>query len=82
MISFAKFKGPTRLAISNLFGLIPDPLRSAWHGPNITYFARVCCNLAKLTARMFPLSGINEALYSAVRWNRKGFIAAVGAITI
>jgi hypothetical protein len=72
MISFAKFKGPTRLAISNLFGLLPDPLRSAWHGPNITYFARVCCDLAKLYGALFPLIGINEALYSAVRWNRKG----------
>jgi len=72
MISFAKFKGPTRLSISNLFGLIPDPLRSAWHGPNITYFARVCCDIAKLWGAQFPLIGINEALYSAVRWNRKG----------
>jgi hypothetical protein len=72
MISFAKFKGPTRLGISNLFGLIPDPLRSAWHGPNVTYFARVCCNIAKLYGALFPLSGINEALFSAVRWNRKG----------
>jgi hypothetical protein len=72
MISFAKFKGPTRLAISNLFGLIPDPLRSAWHGPNITYFARVCCDLAKLYGALFPLIGLNEALYSAVRWNRGG----------
>jgi sirohydrochlorin ferrochelatase len=72
MISFAKFKGPTRLSISNLFGLIPDPLRSAWHGPNITYFARVCCNLVKLYGALFPLIGLNEALYSAVRWNRKG----------
>jgi hypothetical protein len=72
IISFAKFKGPTRLGISNLFGLIPDPLRSGWHGPNITYFARVCCNLAKLYGALFTLSGLNEALYSAVRWNRKG----------
>jgi len=72
MISFAKFKGPTRLAISNLFGLIPDPLRSSWHGPNITYFARVCCDVAKSYGALFPLIGINEALYSAVRWNRKG----------
>ncbi len=72
MISFAKFKGPTRLAISNLFGLIPDPLRSNWHGPNITYFARVCCDVAKTYGALFPIIGINEALYSAVRWNRKG----------
>jgi hypothetical protein len=72
MITFAKFKGPTRLGISNLFGLLPEPLRAAWHGPNITYFARVCCDLAKLYGGLFQLCGINEALYSGVRWNRQG----------
>jgi len=72
MISYAKFKGPTRLAISNFFGLLPEPLRSTWHGPNITYFARVCCDIAKLYASLFDLSAINEALYTAVRWNRQG----------
>jgi hypothetical protein len=72
MISFAKFKGPTRLSISNMFGLLPEPLRAAWHGPNITYFARVCCDLAKLYGSLFQLRGINEALYTAVRWNRQG----------
>jgi len=72
MISFAKFKGPTRLGISNLFGLIPEPLRAAWHGPNITYFARVCCDLAKIYGALFPLYGLNEGLYTAVRWNRQG----------
>jgi sirohydrochlorin ferrochelatase len=72
MISFAKFKGPTRLGISNLFGLIPEPLRDAWHGPNITYIARVCCDLAKLYGALFPLCGLNEGLYTAVRWNRQG----------
>jgi len=71
-ISCARFKGPTRLGISNLFGLIPEPLRAAWHGPNITYFARVCCDLAKLYGAFFPLCGLNEGLYIAVRWNRKG----------
>ena len=72
MISFAKFKGPTRLTISNMFGLLPQPLRDAWHGPNITYMARVCCDLAKLYGALFELHGIAEALYSAVRWNRQG----------
>ena len=72
LVSFAKFKGPTRLAISNLFGLLPEPLRAAWHGPNLTYLARVCCDLAKLYGAIFPLCGLNEALYSAVRWNRHG----------
>jgi hypothetical protein len=72
MISFAKFKGPTRLAISNMFGLLPEPLRASWHGPNITWFARVCCELTKLYGALFPLCGVNEALYTAVRWNRQG----------
>jgi len=55
-----------------MFGLLPQPLRAAWHGPNITWFARVCCDLAKLYSSLFPLCGINEALYTAVRWNRQG----------
>ena len=71
-LSFARFKGPTRLAISNLFGLIPAPLRSAWHGANITDFASVCCDLAKLYGALFPMFGVVEALHTAVRWNRKG----------
>lgn len=72
LISFAKFKGPTRLGISNLFGLIPHPLRDAWHGPNITWFARVCCGLAKIYGSYFELCGVVEGLFSAVRWNRNG----------
>jgi sirohydrochlorin ferrochelatase len=72
MISFAKFKGPTRLAVSNMFGLLPEPLRAAWHGPNITYFAQVCCDLARLYGSLFPVCGVNEAVYAAVRWNRQG----------
>jgi hypothetical protein len=28
--------------------------------------------LAKLYGSLFPLSGINEALHTAVRWNRQG----------
>jgi len=71
-LSFARFKGPTRLGISNLFGLIPAPLRTAWHGANITDFASVCCDLARLYASLFPMFGVVEALHSAVRWNRKG----------
>ena len=54
LISYARFKGPTRLSLSNLFGLLPDPLRSRWHGPNITCFARVCCGLAKLYEWSIP----------------------------
>ena len=72
ILSFARFKGPTRLGISNLFGLIPTPLRSAWHGPDITHFSSVCCDLAKLYSCLFPTYSVVEALHSAVRWDRKG----------
>ena len=72
LLSFARFKGPTRLGISNLFGLIPHPLRSAWHGPNITHFASVCCDIARLYESLFQLFGLVEAFVSAVRWDRKG----------
>jgi hypothetical protein len=72
LISFARFKGPTRLGISNLFGLIPHPLRTAWHGADITEFASGCCDLARLYGALFPLFGFVEAFDSAVRWDRKG----------
>jgi hypothetical protein len=72
LISFARFKGPTRLGLANLFGLIPHPLRTAWHGPDITAFASVCCDLARLYGSLFPLFGLVEAFDSAVRWDRKG----------
>lgn len=72
LLSLARFKGPTRLGISNLFGLIPHPLRTAWHGANISYFASVCCDLALLYGQLVPLFGCVEAFESAVRWDRKG----------
>jgi hypothetical protein len=72
MLSYARFKGPTRLALSNLFGLLPQPLRAAWHGPNITYFARVCCDLAKLYGALFDLYAVVESLSFAVHWERRG----------
>ena len=72
LISLARFKGPTRLGLSNLFGLIPHPLRSGWHGPDITHFASVCCDVARLYGCFFPLYGLVEAFDSAVRWDRNG----------
>ena len=71
-VSFARFKGPTRLAIANCFGLLPPPLRSRSHGPTIDHFARVCCDVARLYGALLTPYGLDEALYSAVRWNRSG----------
>jgi hypothetical protein len=71
-VSFARFKGPTRLAISNCFGLLPPPLRTRFHGPTIDHFARVCCDVARLYGALLQPHGLVEALHSAVRWNRDG----------
>jgi hypothetical protein len=72
LISFARFKGPTRLSLANLFGLIPEPLRARWHGPNITYLARVCCELSKVYGSVLDLYGVVESINAAVRWDRRG----------
>ena len=69
LISFARFKGPTRLGISNLFGLIPHPLRSAWHGMGITDFASVCCDLALLYGCLFPLYGLYDVVRGRLGWS-------------
>jgi sirohydrochlorin ferrochelatase len=71
-VSFARFKGPTRLSISNCFGLLPPPLRSQYHGPTIDHFARVCCDVARLYGALLEPFGIVEAFDSAVRWARDG----------
>ena len=72
LLSFARFKGPTRLSLSNLFGLLPDPLRARWHGPNITFFAKVCCDVARRWDAVTPLYGLVEGLSVAVKWDRRG----------
>ena len=71
-VSFARFKGPTRLGIANCFGLLPPPLRSRFHGPTIDHFARVCCDVARMYGALLQPHGLVEALHSAVRWNRDG----------
>ena len=71
-ISFARFKGPTRLGIANCFGLLPPPLRTDYHGPTIDHFARVCADVARLYGGLFEPYGVVEAFDSAVRWARDG----------
>ena len=72
LISFARFKGPTRLSVSNCFGLLPGPYRGQWHGPDLTYFARVCAELARIYGTLFSGFGLNEAFNVGVRWDRGG----------
>ena len=66
LISLGKVKGirgayPS-LTMKNLFGLIPDPLRSWWHGPNDEWLGRSIVDINKVYAALFKVYGICEAL--------------------
>ena len=66
LISFGKVKGirgtfPS-LTMKNLFGLIPDPLRAWWHGPNDMSLGRSIVDINKIYYSLFNVYGICEAL--------------------
>jgi uncharacterized protein (DUF362 family) len=66
LISLGKVKGiggtyPS-LTLKNLFGLIPDPLRSWWHGPEDGRLAESIVDIAKVYASFFDVCGVCEAV--------------------
>ena len=76
LISFGKVKGilgsfPS-LTMKNLFGLIPDPLRSWWHGPNNEWLGRSIVDIIKIYSALFKVYGICEALQHAIVNNAQG----------
>jgi uncharacterized protein (DUF362 family) len=80
LISFGKVKGirgtfPS-LTIKNLFGLIPDPLRSWWHGPEDNWLGRSIIDIAKVYASFFNLYGICEAIKYVTVNHPKGDVKA------
>lgn len=66
LISFGHVKGARgtypSLTTKNMFGLIPDPLRSWWHGPKDSRLSRSIVDIAKVYSAYFPLIGVCEAL--------------------
>jgi uncharacterized protein (DUF362 family) len=76
LISLGKVKGiggkfPS-LALKNLFGLIPDPLRSWWHGPGDARLGESIIDITRVYASYFPLYGICEALREATAMSPEG----------
>jgi uncharacterized protein (DUF362 family) len=76
LISYGKVKGiggtyPS-LTLKNLFGLVPDPLRSWWHGPDDKRLADSIVDIAKVYASFFDLYGICEAINTVTVSNPKG----------
>jgi uncharacterized protein (DUF362 family) len=68
LVSLGRVKGcggtyPS-LTLKNLFGLVPDPYRSWWHGPQDRDLSRSIVDIAKLYASAFTIHGICEAFSS------------------
>jgi len=63
-ISFAKLKTYASFTMKNLFGMIPDPLRPWWHGPNNSRIATSIVDTNKVYHSLFNIYGICEALYT------------------
>ena len=65
LISLGHLKGAggtyPSLTIKNLFGLVPDPWRSWWHGPGDTRLSRSIIDIAKIYSSYFSLIGVCEA---------------------
>jgi uncharacterized protein (DUF362 family) len=68
LVSLGRVKGcggtyPS-LTLKNLFGLVPDPYRSWWHGPKDRDLSRSIVDIAKLYASAFTIHGVCEAFSS------------------
>lgn len=76
LISLGRVKGyggvyPS-LAIKNMFGLIPDPMRSWWHGPKDERLNDSIVDAVKLYASYFSLYGVCEAFRNLVASDPEG----------
>jgi len=80
MISLGRVKGyggeyPS-LSLKNMFGLIPDPLRVWWHGPDNARLDQSIIDITKLYASYFKLYGVNEAVKTLVTTDPEGEVEA------
>jgi uncharacterized protein (DUF362 family) len=68
LLSLGRLKGyggsyPS-LSLKNLFGLVPDPLRSRWHGESDKFLDASIIDICKVYASFFRLYGLVEAIDS------------------
>ncbi len=80
LISYGKVKGiggtyPS-LTLKNLFGLIPDPLRSWWHGPDDGMLGDSIIDIVKVYAAFFDLYGVCEAINEVTISHPEGEVKA------
>ncbi|MEE8570602.1 MAG: hypothetical protein V3S97_06390 [Candidatus Bathyarchaeia archaeon] len=61
-ISFASLLHHASFTLKNMFGMIPDPIRSWWHGPKSLRTASSILDINKVYHSLFNVYGICEAL--------------------
>ncbi|MHB8928709.1 MAG: DUF362 domain-containing protein [Bacillota bacterium] len=71
LISFAKLKSGT-WSLKNLFGLIPDPIRSRWHGPDGELLGRSIVDIAAVYRALFRVVGLVEGVYEGALYREGG----------
>jgi len=71
-ISFAKLKHYASFTIKNIFGMIPDPLKSWWHGLNGSRIGSSIIDINKIYHSLFNVYGICEALNATSFPNQEG----------
>ena len=62
-ISLARLKMYGSFSMKNLFGMIPDPLRSWWHGSGHHMAAQNILDINKVYHSLFAMFGICEAIW-------------------
>jgi hypothetical protein len=60
LISLTRLKEYNSFTLKNLFGLIPDPIRSWWHGPHDNRLTKSIVDTAKVYDSLFTLYGVWE----------------------
>jgi len=63
-ISLARLKQYATFTLKNMFGMISDPMRPWWHGPQNSRIASSIIDINKVYHSLFNVYGICEALYT------------------
>ena len=61
------------LAMKNLFGLIPEPDRSGYHGKDLTGLPNSIADMCKIYTALFDVTHVAEAVYNTLI-SREGLI--------
>ncbi len=71
-ISFASLLHHASFTLKNMFGMIPDPIRSWWHGPKSKKTASSIVDINRVYHSLFNVYGICEALKNTAHHNPEG----------